>query len=59
MASVQTIPGFTGLKYARVSSMDKRAIGKLTDSNHLESFHDLAPDQYDKKVISIYTLSVS
>lgn len=51
---LQTIPGFTGLTYARVSSMDGRAIGKLTDSNHLESFHDLAPSDYDKKIISIY-----
>jgi len=55
--ALQTIPGFTGLRYARISSMDKRAIGKLTDSNHLESFHNLVPDQYDKKVISIYTQS--
>lgn len=55
--SLQTIPGLTGLTYARVSSMDKRAIGKLTDSNHLESFHDVAPSDYDKKVISIYTQS--
>lgn len=55
--ALQTIPGFTGLTYARVSSMDGRAIGKLTDSNHLESFHDSAPSDYDKKIISIYTQS--
>lgn len=53
----QTIPGFTGFQYARVSSMDKRAIGKLTDSNHLESFHDMNPSDYDKKIISLYTQS--
>lgn len=53
----QIIPGFTGFQYARVSSMDKRAIGKLTDSNHLESFHDMHPSDYDKKIISIYTQS--
>lgn len=56
--SLQTIPGFTGLTYARVSSMDGRAIGKLTDSNHLESLqHDQTPFPYDKKVIDIYTQS--
>jgi len=53
--ALQTIPGLTGLQYARVSSMDARAVGKLTDSNHLESFHNDAPQDYDKKIISIYT----
>lgn len=53
----QTIPGFTGFQYARVASADKRAIGKLTDSNHLESFHDMYPSEYDKKIISIYSQS--
>jgi hypothetical protein len=55
--AIQTIPGLTGFTYARVSSMDKRAVGKLTDSNHLESFHATEPADYDKKVISIYTQS--
>ena len=56
--ALQTIPGFTGLTYARMSSMDGRAIGKLTDSNHLESLqHDQSPTPYDKKVIDIYTQS--
>ena len=55
--AIQTIPGLTGFTYARVSSMDKRAVGKLTDSNHLESFHTTEPADYDKKVISIYTQS--
>lgn len=53
----QTIPGLTGFSYARVSSMDKRAVGKLTDSNHLESFHSTEPADYDKKIISLYTQS--
>jgi len=39
--AIQTIPGLTGFTYARVASMDKRAVGKLTDANHLESFHSL------------------
>lgn len=47
--SIQTIPGLTGFTYARVASMDKRAVGKLTDSNHLESFHSTEPADYDKK----------
>lgn len=55
--ALQTIPGFTGFTYARVASMDKRAIGKLTDTNHLESFHTSEPADYDKKIISIYTQS--
>jgi len=55
--SIQTIPGLTGFTYARVSSMDKRAVGKLTDTNHLESFHNEQPAEYDKKIISLYTQS--
>lgn len=55
--ALQQIPGFTGFSYARVASMDKRAIGKLTDTNHLESFHTTDPADYDKKIISIYTQS--
>ncbi len=55
--SIQTIPGLTGFTYARVASMDKRAVGKLTDTNHLESFHSMEPADYDKKIISIYTQS--
>ena len=47
--AIQTIPGLTGFTYARVASMDKRAVGKLTDSNHLESFHSSEPADYDKK----------
>lgn len=55
--ALQTIPGFTGFSYARIASMDKRAIGKLTDTNHLESLHTTDPADYDKKIISIYTQS--
>lgn len=55
--AIQTIPGLTGFNYARVASMDKRAVGKLTDSNHLESFHSTEPADYDKKIISLYTQS--
>jgi hypothetical protein len=55
--AIQTLPGLTGFMYARVSSMDKRAVGKLTDSNHLESFHSTEPADYDKKIISLYTQS--
>ena len=54
---VSTIPGLTGFTYARVSSGNKTAIGKLTDSNHLESFHSAEPADYDKKIISLYTQS--
>lgn len=53
--ALQTIPGFTGFAAARVSSLDKRAVGKLTDTNHLESLHQMEPAHYDKKIISLYT----
>ena len=53
----QTIPGLVGFTSQRVSSMDKRTVGKLTDSNHLESFHASEPADYDKKIISLYTQS--
>jgi len=49
------IPGQTGYVYARVSSLNKRAIGKLTDTNHLEQMHQEAPAEYDKKIISLYS----
>lgn len=55
--ALQTIPGFNGYAYAAISSMDKRAIGKFTDANHLSSFHNLYPEDYDKKIISLYTQS--
>lgn len=53
--ALQTIPGFTGFAATRVSSFDKRAIGKFTDSNHMESLHMTDPADYDKKIISLYT----
>ncbi len=55
--AIQSLPGATGFTYARVASMDKRAVGKLTDANHLESFHSTEPADYDKKIISLYTQS--
>jgi hypothetical protein len=55
--ALQTIPGFTGFQYARLSSMDKRAIGKFTDTNHLYSLHSTDPVDYDKKIIQIYSQS--
>lgn len=55
--AIQQLTGSTGFMYACVASMDKRAVGKLTDTNHLESFHSLEPADYDKKIISLYTQS--
>lgn len=55
--AIQQLPGQTGFLYARIASMDKRAMGKLTDANHLESLHTEEPADYDKKVISLYTQS--
>lgn len=53
--ALQQIPGFTGFAATRVSSLDRTAIGKLTDANHLESLHLTEPADYDKKIISLYT----
>lgn len=53
--ALQTIPGFTGFQYARFSSNNRRAIGKFTDVNHLTSFQQTDPADYDKKIIEIYT----
>jgi len=55
--SIQSINGFQGVFAGRVSSMDGRVIGKLTDANHLGSMHQAAPSDYDKKIISLYTQS--
>lgn len=55
--ALQQLQGATGYMYKRVSSMDNRAIGKLTDTNHLYSIHSSRPADYDKKIIDIYTQS--
>lgn len=49
------LPGVTGFVVDRISSNDKRAIGKFTDANHLSSFHQQYPQDYDKKIISLYS----
>lgn len=49
------LPGVTGFVVDRISSNDKRAIGKFTDQNHLLSFHKQYPQDYDKKIISLYS----
>src|SRR5687768_12045017 len=53
--ALQTLPGFSGYAATLVSSMDKKAIGKFTDSNHMESLHMSDPQDYDKKIITLYT----
>lgn len=53
--ALQQIPGFTGVMAVKASSMDKRAIGKFTDSNHIGALHLEEPAMYDKKYISLYT----
>jgi len=53
--AAQFLPGFTGLYVGRVSQMDKSTIGKFTDSNHLERIWRDFPEDYDKKIISLYT----
>jgi hypothetical protein len=53
--SLSTLPGYHGYVASKVSSFNKEAISKLTDSNHLSSLWMSEPQAYDKKVISIYT----
>jgi len=48
-------PGFVGYEATRVSSLDGRAIGTLTDTNHLYSLRTMEPSMYDKKIITLYT----
>lgn len=55
MSQLQQVPGFQGYIALKSSSMDKRSIGKFTDSNHLSSLHMSEPSDYDKKIISLYT----
>lgn len=52
---LQNIPGHIGFKYGRYASMDGRAIGKFTDSNHLSTLRSERPADYDRKIIDIYT----
>src|ERR1043165_5589334 len=54
---LSSIPGHVGFKYGRYASMDGRAIGKFTDSNHLSTLRSERPADYDKKIIDIYTES--
>lgn len=54
--ALNQIPGYqSGFIATRVSSMNKKALGKLTDSNHMHSLHMSEPSDYDKKIISLYT----
>ncbi len=53
--ALANIPGFIGYEATRVSSLDSRAIGKFTDTNSLYSMRLMAPSEYDKKIISLYT----
>ncbi len=54
--ALQQIPGYSsGFIATRYSSLNKRALGKFTDSNHLSQLHMSDPADYDKKIISLYT----
>lgn len=55
--ALTTIPGFSGYQYARFSSLNRRALGLFSDMNHLSSIQDIAPANYDKAIIQIYTQS--
>lgn len=52
---LQTLPGQQGFIAGRYSSMDGRAVGKFTDSNHLSSLSRTNPAMYDKELITLYT----
>lgn len=54
--ALTTLPGQSqGYKATRYSSYNKRALGKLTDSNHISQLHMGQPANYDKRIISLYT----
>ncbi len=54
--ALQSLPGYSqGFIASRYSSMNKRALGKFTDSNHITSIAQQSPADYDKKIISLYT----
>ena len=54
--ALQQIPGYSsGYIATRYSSMNKKALGKFTDSNHISMLHSDTPADYDKKIISLYT----
>lgn len=57
--ALPTIPGVSsGIIYKKWSSFNEgKAVGKLTDSNHLSSFQMTDPVDYDKKIISLYQQS--
>lgn len=55
--ALNTIPGQQGYMAASYSSMNGRAIGKFTDSNHLSTLQIEEPSKYDKGIIDIYTQS--
>lgn len=54
--ALQQIPGYSsGYIATRYSSMNKKALGKFTDSNHIQMLRAESPADYDKKIISLYT----
>lgn len=54
--ALNVIPGNQqGYLATNYSSMNRRSLGKLTDSNHISQLHMNAPADYDKKIISLYT----
>lgn len=53
--ALSTIPGTIGFVAKRASSLDGRAVGKFTDSNHLSILRTQQPQEYDKKIISLYS----
>lgn len=54
--ALTTVPGQVGYKAHRISSLDKRTFGKLTDTNHMWALAGPdAPAMYDRGVIEIFT----
>jgi len=51
------IPGQQGVQVIPFSTEDVKALGKFTDSNHLSQIVKSSPDEYDKKIINLYTQS--
>jgi hypothetical protein len=55
--ALQQIPGYSQYFAVKYSTLDKRTIGKFTDSNRLANIGGgpSEPAMYDKKIISLYT----
>lgn len=53
--SLQLIPGFSSFTKLRVTESDKKAIGRLNDSEEYKQLASLGKEEYDAKIVALYT----